>query len=67
MKCPWMPVQKTTTFSVGKTSTVKTYFDECYKGECPFYSPESRISENLSRSECCDRAAIERKKVEAQK
>lgn len=55
MKCPWRPVRKTTVFRTTGSSTEKTYFDECYKGECPFYSPEFKINERLSTAECCNR------------
>lgn len=67
MKCPWKPRKETTYFPYTKAEVVTTIFDECYKDECPFYSPEIKISENLSRSEGCNRAILERKKVEAQK
>lgn len=63
MKCPWRPV----TVITRSGSVTRTEFAECYLGECPFYSPECRISENISKSEACIRAAIELKKVEAQK
>ena len=60
MKCPWRPV--TVIRNSGKET--RTNFAECYQGECPFYSPEHKISENLSSSEGCSRAIIERKKAE---
>ena len=63
MKCPWMPVTVIT--RSGKVT--RTEFAECYKGECPLYSPESRLSENLSIAEGCIRVTLERKKAEVQK
>ena len=63
MKCPWMPV----TVITRSGNVTRTEFAECYQGECPFYLPECKISENLSRSEGCERAILERKKLEAQK
>lgn len=55
MKCPWRPVQVTTTYQASQGQVVKTDFAECYNGECPFYSPEHRISANLSTPEYCKR------------
>ena len=63
MKCPWMPV----TVITRSGNVTRTEFAECYQGECPFYSPACRISENLSSLEWCIRVTLERKKVEAQK
>lgn len=55
MKCPWMPVQTTTYSNVSKLEITVTEFSECYKGECPFYSPERKFSANLSIAEYCTR------------
>ena len=63
MKCPWRPV----TVILRSGNVTRTDFSECYQEECPFYSPERRISENLSCSEGCIRVTLERKKVEVQK
>lgn len=62
MKCPWKPRKETTYFPCTKAEVVTTIFDECYKDECPFYSPEQRISEKLYTAECCKRAILEVKK-----
>ena len=63
MKCPWRPA----TIITRSGNATRIEFAECYQGECPFYEPECRISENLSRSDGCRRANLELKKLEAQK
>ena len=59
MKCPWRPVRTTTFVANTNTETVQSDFGECYESECPFYSPERKITENLSTLEHCKRAKQE--------
>lgn len=63
MKCPWKPK----TITVRNGAATRTEFGDCYKGECPFYLPECKISENLSRAEGCQRTNTEHKKGDTQK
>ena len=60
MKCPWRPVQTTTHFP--GMDVAETTFADCYKSECPFYSPERKISENLRTAEHCRRTDREANK-----
>lgn len=55
MKCPWRPVQTTTHFPTTKGEVVVTDFQNCYKEECPFYSPERHVTEHLISPEHCKR------------
>lgn len=59
MKCPWRPVQVTEQFDEKRREIVRIDFEDCYKGECPFYSPACKISANLSTCEHCKRTSQE--------
>lgn len=58
MKCPWRPV----TITIRNGTVTRTEFGDCYKVECPFYSPACKISENISTDEHCKRIKQEVKK-----
>ena len=62
MRCPWRPVSVTEVYCASPGEVKRTDFAECYKEECPFYSPERKISENWSTLEHCKRASQEVKK-----
>lgn len=56
MKCPYRKIIKHEKMGMSSTDTIDIEeFADCYKDDCPFYSPEKRYKKDIVFSEACGR------------